>query len=370
MKRLLYLFALMTMTWGCGLEKEQQGYAFYLGTYTDGDSKGIYQGFLNADGTMDSLNLVAETENPSFLSFAHHQKYLLAVGEVDVEGTGTVESYQVVDKGLKRLSSSISGGAHPCHLSVNETGDVLMANYSGGNVGWVKIDEQGVLSDLLYTAQHHGSSITSRQAAPHAHSIWFMDKSHAVAVDLGIDQLLFYQLNDNQLLQTDSLMLEAGAGPRHLAIHPNKEVLYVINELNSTVSVVAKAEGDWKLLSSISTLPDDYSNDSYCADIHISNDGRFLYASNRGHNSIAIYQIEEEGKNLKLIGHESVNGDWPRNFALTPDEHFLVVANQRSNNLVVFKRDEASGLLSFKSEIEASSPVCVLMGRLVGRLLG
>jgi 6-phosphogluconolactonase len=181
-----------------------------------------------------------------------------------------------------------------------------------------------------------------------------------VAVDLGIDQLVFYQLKNSQLVKAVSLKLAAGSGPRHLAIHPTKEVMYVINELNSTVTAVSKQGDKWKAGQTITTLPQDFDGDSYCADIHISRDGRFVYASNRGHNSLAIYQLDASGHELKLIGHESVRGEWPRNFSLTPDDKYILVANQHSNNIVAFKRDRESGLLSFINEVKAYSPVCLL----------
>lgn len=360
MKKIIHLMLMAGLLMACTAKEESKNYPFYLGTYTDGDSKGIYKGVLKSDGTFDSLQLVAETTNPSFLCFANSQQTLLAVSEVDIEGTGTVESYQITNGGLSHLSTSLSGGAHPCHVLASADGDVLMANYSGGNIGYLRVDASGKLSDLLAVGQHSGKSITDRQTGPHAHSAWMLNENEVVAVDLGIDQLIFYKIKDNQLLKIDSLLVEAGAGPRHLTFHPSKEVMYVINELNSTVSIIAKTNESWQLINSVSTLPEEYIEVNYCADIHISNDGRFLYASNRGHNSLAIYQVDKSGKSLKLISHQQVKGNWPRNFSLTPDGEMLVVANQHSNNLVAFRRDKQTGLLSFAGEIRGDSPVCVL----------
>ncbi|TRX62984.1 lactonase family protein [Carboxylicivirga sp. M1479] len=360
MIKLFSIVLTMSVLVGCQLNAPKENYAFYLGTYTDGDSKGIYKYELDNDGHLSGGELLASTTNPSFLAFANEQTVLLAVNETDVDGSGGIESYQINDSGLTKLSSSKTGGAHPCHLDVNKSGKVLVANYTGGNIGQLQVSMKGELSPLVGVAQHTGQSITPRQEAPHAHSIWFTDEKKAIAVDLGIDQLIFYELLNGSLKRMDSLKMEAGAGPRHLTMHPKKEILYVINELNSTVSVVSKKDGKWRLHSSLSTLPEGYAQDSYCADIHISPDGRFLYASNRGHNSLAIYQVSNSGLELSLLGHEAVRGEWPRNFALTKDGAFLVVANQHSNNLVAFKRDENTGLLLFKSQIKAFSPVCVL----------
>lgn len=359
MKRNLLLTALVGLgLMACTSKKEMKTYSFYLGTYTEGDSEGIYHGQLSVDGSFDTLHLVAKSVNPSFLCFANDKKTLVAVNEVNVDSTGTVEAFAIAAGGLQKVSESTSGGAHPCYVSANQRGDILMANYSGGNIGYVCVDELGGLSPLQAVAQHYGSGATGRQTEPHAHSIWFMDDTNAVAVDLGIDQLIFYQIKDKELHKVDSLKLESGAGPRHLAIHPNKKLMYVINELNSTITVVAKRAAGWQALSSVSTLPPGYNDKSYCADIHLSADGRFIYASNRGHNSLAIFKTVDE--QLELVGYEDVRGNWPRNFAITPDDEFVVVANQRSNNLVAFKRNKQSGLLTYMSEVGTDAPVCVL----------
>ncbi|MCG8579892.1 MAG: lactonase family protein [Bacteroidales bacterium] len=360
MRKIIYLLTIALLMASCTMNEKVKEYPFYIGTYTEGDSDGIYYGVFNGDGSFDSLKLVAESTNPSFLAFANNRQTIIAVSEVDIEGTGAVESYNISPNRLTPVSTSISGGAHPCHVSVNAKGDVLMANYSGGNVGYVMVDEAGRLSDLLDVGQHTGKGPTARQANPHAHSAWFINDTAIVAVDLGIDQLVFYQIRAGQLNAVDSLKLEAGAGPRHLAIHPSKKVMYVINELNSTVTAVSKHDGKWKAGQTITTLPHDFEGDSFCADIHISQDGRFVYASNRGHNSLAIYRVDSTGLELKLVGHELVRGEWPRNFSLTPDGKYVLVANQHSNNIVAFKRDSESGLLSFISEVKAFSPVCVL----------
>ncbi|WP_439183750.1 lactonase family protein [Carboxylicivirga taeanensis] len=357
-KNLLLLMTIGLALVACSTKTDTPTYPFYLGTYTEKESEGIYKGILNSDGTFDSIQLAAKTTNPSYLCFANQQQLLIAVNEVSIDGTGTVESYRIEADGLKKVSSSKSGGAHPCHVTANSHGDVLMANYSGGNIGYVQADAEGNLSPLLSLAQHYGKGGSERQTRPHAHSTWFIDEQQAVAVDLGIDQLIFYRLNGSELQKSDSLKLANGAGPRHLAMHPGKELMYVVNELNSTVTVVAKTVDGWQVRSTVSTLPAGYSGESYCADIHVTNDGRFVYASNRGHNSLAIFEVM--GEQLELAGHEDVRGDWPRNFALTADDKFVVVANQRSDNLVAFQRNRQSGLLTHVSDISADTPVCVL----------
>ena len=344
----------------CNTSTTMKSYPFYLGTYTNEASEGIYKGKLHADGTFDTLKLAAVSQNPSFLSFAHDKRVLLAVNEVDANGLGAMESFIIDNESLRRVDSAISGGAHPCHLNVNTKGEVLMANYTGGNIGLLKVNENGQLSELLDAVQHIGLQSENDKKA-HAHSVWFTgNEQEALALDLGLDQVYVYNIKDQKIVVMDSLAMVVGSGPRHLVYHPKYAMAYVVNELNSTVTVLGKLEGHWEILNTVSTLPADFNGKSYCADIRISADGRFLYASNRGHNSLVIYQIGEQGKALEPIAYEPVKGKWPRNFALTADGAFLVVANQHTNNLVAFKRDANTGLLQFTDELKGESPVCIL----------
>ena len=345
---------------------KQAAYSFYLGTYTDTESKGIYKLEMNESGHLKMIGLVAESENPSFLTFANNGKTLLAVNEVNtVNGMGTVESYMIED-GLKLVSRKPSGGAHPCFVTANKDGFVLTANYSGGNIGLLKLGEDGKLSELLDKQQHSGSGTNSkRQEKPHAHSVWFQPGSdQIIAVDLGTNELWLSKINSSSkkfiIEENNRIAMVDGAGPRHLAFHPNGKYLYVINELDNTITTLMLSRDEqFKLVGNVSSLPEDFEGNSFTADIHISLDGKFLYGSNRGHNSIAIFEILEHGK-LNCIDHVSTRGDHPRNFSLSPDEKFLVVANQNTNNIVCFERDKTTGLLRFVDEIEAPKPVCVL----------
>jgi 6-phosphogluconolactonase len=342
-------------------EETDNAQSFFLGTYTDGESEGIYLYDLKADGILALNKLMAKSENPSFLAMDKNRTHLLAVNELD---SGTIESFKIYPDSLAFVSRSATGGAHPCFVSISADGYVLAANYTGGNVGLLKLKDDDKLSELLFVQQHTGSSIKEQQKSPHAHAAWFVPESNEIiAVDLGTDELWLSQLENNQLTPSspDRLPMETGAGPRHLTIHPNSKWFYVVNELNSTVTLVERDEtGKYKALISVSTLPEGYSESSYCADIHISSDGQFVYASNRGHNSIGVFSVNNENGLLTPIGHESTHGDWPRNFALSPEEDFLLVANQRSNNIASFKRDKTTGLLEFVSEIKAPSPACIL----------
>ncbi|MDE5416868.1 lactonase family protein [Labilibaculum sp. DW002] len=370
-QNIILLFASVLLISACKNTKNeipvnQNNYSFFLGTYTDGESKGIYKVEMDSIGKMKMIGLAAETKNPSFLAFANNQQTLLAVNEISLDNKmGTVETYQVQDS-LKLISRKASGGAHPCFVAANCEGVVLTANYTGGNIGYLKVDDEGQLSDLLDVQQHDGKGThPKRQNEPHAHSVWFQPNSNQiVAADLGTNELWVSSIN----VETDKfvpanknkLSLPANSGPRHLAFHPNGKFFFVINELNNTISTFEVMEGKELLLkSSVSTLPADFSEASFTADIHISADGKFLYGSNRGHNSIAIFEVQKDGV-LNLLGHESTRGDHPRNFSLSPDDKFLLVANKNANNIVCFKRDQKTGLLSFVDEIKAPSPVCIL----------
>ena len=340
---------------------------FYVGTYTEGDSKGIYQYALSEDGKLTKIGLKAKTNNPSFLAFDHSRQYLLAVNEVqNEEGVGYVSSFKVVKDSLAFINKQSSGGAHPCHIIVNQQGFIVSANYSGGNMGLLQIESDGRLSELLDVQQHEGSGSHSRQEGPHAHSGWFNNDGTLVSVDLGTNQLWFSQINRDSLkfetLEPATFDLEDGAGPRHLAFHPSQEWMYVVNELTSSVSLVKKdpKTGGYFIEQTISTLPKEFTETNTCADIHISSDGKYVYASNRGHNSIAIFAVDETMGLLSSKGHVLTKGETPRNFTFSPDEQFLLVANQKSNNIVSFRRDEASGMLSYLDEIEAPSPVCLV----------
>lgn len=345
---------------------ETQAYDFFVGTYTNNTSEGIYKYKLNSDGSLDSLGLVAKTKNPSYLALSRDKKNLLAVNELDTNGQGRIESYSVNNGNLEFISKRPTGGANPCYVSVNKKGDILVANYTGGNVGLLSLKDDGTISRLLDTQDHIVDFNNTNQKKSHAHaSLFEPNTSNIISINLGTNELIFSYIdtveNKLKLLEQARLKMEEGAGPRHLSFHPNGKWIYVINELNSTITQVLKPQnGKYEKSSSVSTLPTEYSEESFCADIHISNDGKFLYASNRGHNSIAIFKIDENNGSLSCVNHFSTKGDWPRNFSLSPNNEFLLVANQHSSNIISFKRDKNTGLLKFVDEINAPIPVCIL----------
>lgn len=341
---------------------------FYVGTYTDGQSEGIYKYVLSAEGSLKNIGLAARAENPSFLAFSPDRKQLLVVNEVsNAEAQGYVSSFKIDRDTLLLLDQKPSGGAHPCHIVSRADGYVVVANYSGGNMGLLRWQPDGTLSELLDVQQHKGSGTHPRQEGPHAHSGWFTPEGGVIAVDLGTNQLWFSEIDTVTHKFTSGMQntfsMESGAGPRHLALHPKNSGIYVINELSSSISFLKKnADGGqhYEIEQTLSTLPQGYSDANTCADIHISDEGKFVYASNRGHNSIAIYSVNPDSGKLLLLGHEPTRGETPRNFSLSPDSRFLLVANQTTNSISSFQRDPLTGLLTFIDQTEAFAPVCIL----------
>ncbi len=345
----------------------------YIGTYTNGDSEGIYRCRMNAES--GALEIVATTggiENPSFLALDPRGRFLYAAsetGEFEGEPGGGVYAYSI-DEGsgdLQELNATSSRGGAPCYVSVPpQGGHVLVANYSGGNVALLPIRSDGSLSEAADVVQHEGSGANEqRQQAPHAHCI-VPDAlgEHVVAADLGIDRVLVYRLEGDALTPADYAGVKPGAGPRHFTFHPSGRRAYVINELDSTITAFEYDRGTLEETQTIGTLPDDFDGDNYPADIHVSGDGRFLYGSNRGHDSIAVFSIDPESGDLSTVQHESVGGEWPRNFAIDPTGAFLLVANQNTNNVVVFSIDSESGRITpTGSDLEIPSPVCVRFSR-------
>lgn len=369
MKILVYLFLFFVA--GCQMDRNaltqtENSYPFYVGTYTNSESRGIYKFFLQENGSLKPMGLVAKTENPAFLTISADRKYLLAVNEIDKNGTGTVESYLIKDDSLKLINSTSSGGAHPCFISVNESGFVLAANYTGGSVGLLRLNKKGELSPLLDIQNHNAISEKENQQSAHAHSAWFEPFDNSIiSVDKGTNDIWFSKLDTAQQKLIPSvpqkLQMDRESGPRHLVIHPNAKWIYVLNELNNTVTLIKKtAAGNYLKDESVSTLPNDYQEKSICADIAITADAKFIYASNRGHNSIAIFEVNESDGFLNLLGHQSSLGEHPRNIALSPDENFLLVANRRTNNIVSFKRDKKSGLLTEIDQDSAPTPACIV----------
>ncbi|PCE66511.1 lactonase family protein [Sediminicola luteus] len=342
-------------------KKPGKTYPLFVGTYTDGASEGIYAyTFDSGTGLLSEKVLASPLVNPSFVKISPDKKFLFAVQETDNYDSlgGAITAFKVKDKRLGFINTQATKGAHPCHIGISKTGDkVAVSNYTGGNVAIYGRDERGGLTNEPQVLDHKllDSSTTS-----HAHAAQFNGDDLFVA-DLGLDAVQRYQATDSIFVpHTQSrLAMAQGAGPRHFTFNAQGEVMYVINELNSTLTVLKKqADGGFSEMESHATLADGFSGDSYCADIHLSPDGSFLYGSNRGENTIVIFAVAKNG-NLTLVGRSSVEGDWPRNFVIDPSGNFLLVANQKSDNITVFERDAEKGTLRFMHEVALSKPVCL-----------
>ncbi|AKQ46479.1 hypothetical protein TH63_13960 [Rufibacter radiotolerans] len=332
----------------------------YVGTYAKPDAESIFGYRLNEEtGELTQVLAVKGGENPSFLALAADRKNLYAVNETtEYQGqkSGAVSAFAIDPKtgGLSFLNKQPSLGGAPCYISLDPQHKVAMvANYVGGNVAAFPIESDGRLGAASFTEQHTGQGPKKQQNAPHAHCI-IPDPSHefALAVDLGIDQIVRYQWGpEGNLTKTaqPAFKVQPGAGPRHLTFHPNRRFAYVINELNSTLSALTydAVTGTFTEVETVSTLPAGFSGESFCADVHVSADGRFVYGSNRGHNSLVVFAIDAKTNKLTLVQHISVEGNWPRNFALSPSGKTLLVANQRSNNITSYKVDTATGKLTY-----------------------
>ncbi len=350
-------------------------YIAYIGTYTTGESKGIYAyDYDPTSGKMTSLGLAAATTNPSFVTANTSGHFLYAVNEVDkYEGkaSGGVSAFSVDAKTgkLTFLNEVASHGADPCYIALDRTGKfVLVANYTGGSVAVFPILKDGHLGEASSVVQHAGSGPNhERQEGPHAHWIEVTpDNRFAVAADLGLDQLLVYRFDAEKgaLSPNDPpfAKVEPGSGPRHFALHPNGKFAYVVDELKSTVNTmtVDLQHGVLKSVQTISTLPRDFTAHNDTAEIEVHPNGKFLYASNRGHDSLAVYSIDPKRGTLKQLEDIPTGGKIPRSFAIDPTGNRLWVANQESGNIVAFHLNPKTGHLTATGEIlKVPAAVCI-----------
>ena len=349
-------------------------YRVYVGTYTGAKSKGIYLFEMDpATGETTPPRVVAETPNPTFLAIHPNGKYLYAANEVGKfgnEDAGFVSAFAIDAKtgGLTPLNQQSSKGTGPCHLVVDREGkNILVANYGGGNVAVLPIGRDGKLAPATAFIQHKGSSVDQgRQEGPHAHSINVApDNRYAFAADLGLDKVLVYRFDAGKgtLVANDppAGVVAPGSGPRHFAFHPSGKYAYVINEMLCTVTTFSydAKTGALKELQTIATLPNPVPGNS-TAEIVAHPSGKFLYGSNRGHNSIAMFAIDPKTGLLTAMGHEPTQGKMPRNFAVDPTGVYLLAENQDSDTIVFFKIDPNTGKLTPTGKtVSVPVPVCV-----------
>jgi 6-phosphogluconolactonase len=359
----------------------------YVGTYTDpirfgtgkileGKGEGIYILRLDPDtGAMHAVGTVTGVTNPSYLAFDPTQRFLYAVNELKTyqgKPTGTVSAFAVnkATGDLTFLNRQPTHGTDPCHVLVEpKTRRVLVANFMSGSVCVLPTREDGSLEDACDFVQHQGSSIDpARQQRPHAHSVTLDQASrHAFVPDLGLDKLVVYKFDTRRgMLEPNGapwIKMKPGAGPRHVALHRNGKFAYLINELNSTVATLAydPRTGAFRDLQVVSTLPDAFDGgESTCSDIQVSPSGLFVYASNRGHDSIAVFRVNPRTGKLTPVEHQSTGGRTPRSFAIDPTGRFLLAANQDTDTIVTFRINPRTGQLSPTGHVTpVPTPVCV-----------
>jgi 6-phosphogluconolactonase len=360
----------------------ESGVLVYFGTYTGEKSKGIHVSRLDpATGALTPPELAAETPNPSYLAVHPNNRFLYAANEVSTfqgKSSGSVTAF-AIDRSTGKLSAlnqEASVGSGPAHLVVDKGGrNVLVANYGGGSVAVLPVGPDGTLKKASAFVQHTGSSVDPRrQKEPHAHSI-NLDPANrfAYAADLGLDKVLIYRFDPERgsLVANEPpfASVRPGAGPRHFAFHPQGRFAYVINEMALTITAFTHdaPRGALAELQTVSTLPPDYvppdaaAQAGYStADVQVHPSGRFLYGSNRGHDSIVVFAIDQKTGRLTHVEHESTQGSMPRAFGIDPGGRYLLAANQRSDSVVVFRIDQQTGSLTPAGHtIRIGSPVCV-----------
>jgi 6-phosphogluconolactonase len=333
----------------------------------------VYTLRMNGDtGELTELSAIGGIDNPSFVTLDPSNEHLYAVGEVtDFGGAGGITSFSVnpATGELTQLNQQSTGGPGPCHLMVDSTDSlVIVTNYAGGSVAVLPINADGSLGDRTDFIQHEGTSINpDRQEQAHAHSV-NIDKSNrrAYVCDLGLDKVFIYDIDHTggklKPSAQASVDMVAGDGPRHFDFHPSGKFVYVINELGMTITLFDRGEdGQLTQVQTVPTLPEgtEYQSKYSTADIHVSPDGAHVYGSNRGHETLVIYAIDQSTGKMTYVGHQSTLGEEPRNFAITPDGAFLLAENQNSGTIVTFKRESDGTLTATGSVIEIPAPVCI-----------
>jgi 6-phosphogluconolactonase len=376
MRRKISGFALALAALIAGAAGAGEKYWVYIGTYTGPKSKGIYRAeFDAATGSLANPQLAGETASPSFVAIHPNGKLLYAVGEVNAVGGkkgGGVTAFSLdpASGALTNLNSQSSVGAGPCHINIDREGkNALVANYGGGSVAVLPIDGEGKLGEASCFIQHAGSSANpARQKGPHAHSI-NLDAAgkFAFVADLGTDDVFVYRFDSaaGKLTPNDppSAKVAPGSGPRHFCFHPDGKHAFVINEMLLTVTMFGYDASAGKLteVKTARTIPEAETKGSWStAEVVAHPSGKFIFGSNRGHDTIATLAVDVAAGELKLIGNQGKGVKVPRNFIVDPTGKWLLVANQDGHDVIVFKIDQETGLLTpTESRIEVGSPVCL-----------
>ena len=358
----------------------------YIGTYTEpirfgtgkilqGKGEGIYVYRMDqASGAMEPVSKATGITNPSYLAFDSTRRFLYAVNELKTfenKPTGTVSAYAVEPKTgkLEFLNKRMTHGTDPCHVLVDKKREyVFVANFMSGSICVLPVLEDGSLGEASDFIQHQGSGIDPmRQQGPHAHAVTLDEAGRfAFVPDLGLDKVMVYKFDAKRgMLEPNEIpwvKMKPGAGPRHVAFHPSGKLAFLINELDSTLASLAYdgRRGTFKVLQIVPTLPEGYEGESTCADVQVSPGGAFVYGSNRGHDSIVIYRINQRTGRLTTVDHQSTQGKTPRSFGIDPAGRFLVAANQDSDTVVTFQIEPKTGkLVATGHAIQVPTPVCV-----------
>ncbi len=350
----------------------------YVGTYTGPKSQGIYAFRLKSvagEPALEPLGLAAEATQPAFLELDSKRRRLFAVNEsgtFEGQPTGSISSFSVdaTTGKLTRLSERASGGAGPCHLLLDRTGrNILVANYSAGTVAVLPVLDDGRLGEATSIMRHSGRSVNpQRQTEPHAHAVTLDPAERFLFVcDLGIDKVMIYRFDAQRHTLTPHepafVTLPPGAGPRHMAFRPDGKFAYVLSELASTVTVFAydAAAGRLTRVESLTTLPAGFTGKTSTAEIAVHSSGKYLYASNRGHDSLAIFTIDSTRGTLRSLGTQSTGGRTPRHFGLDPTGTIVALGNQNSDTIVLARLDPQTGRLTPSPHVAAApSPVCLV----------
>lgn len=348
-----------------------QQFFLFAGTYTNGSAKGIYVYSFDArNGTISEVSVAENVENPSYLALSPDGRYLFAVNETGGEKPGQLSAFSFNKNSaeLEFINKVSTSGDHPCYVDVDRDGKYVVAgNYTGGNLAIFPFNGDS-LQQSSQVIQHTGSSANKmRQEKAHVHATVFSpDNKYVFVPDLGMDKVMIYPFDasaNSPLNQASAREVSstAGSGPRHITFHPNGKFAYLVEEMAGAISTFSYKDGNLRLIQHISTHPRSYKGAKGSADIHVSPDGKFLYASNRGEsNTIAIFSIDGESGKIRLSGFQSTGGSTPRNFVIDPTGNFLLVANQQSNNIVVFKRNIKTGMLEKTgTEVQVNKPVCL-----------
>lgn len=353
---------------------EQRQLLVFTGSYAEASDQGLRVFRLDeSSGQLTETGSYAGLKNPTFIHVDAERKLLYSISEgVNAEGqkAGEAASFRIDDQEgkLKLISQRLTVAGTTCHIQRDQGNRFLsVTSYHGGMTGLLRIEEGGSIGELVDVRQHEGSSVDAeRQDRPHPHSSFYSPDGRFLLVqDLGLDVIAVYRLDaeEGKLVPHDTVKLHGGAGPRHLTFHPNGKFAFVINELDSSITSLAydASKGRLEVLGTVSTLPADYIGENGTAEIAISGDGRYLYGSNRGHDSIVVFGVNSEDGSLSLIQHISSGGGHPRHFALTPNGQYLLAANRDANNIVTFRVDAEKGTLQATGhEAEATKPVCVI----------